>query len=227
MIKVTIEKGNITEVIWVDSIEKISQVNTSLTRQYFEQVKDYSEELYKLNEKAMYICEEEADGALDKLQQYIDTEHETDECLKKVGCDDVEELVNELRDKRDDLQELERQASRLGYDDVGSALDELEENGCKLDDLDNIASGLGYNDAEDALNALDEMKSAMSEIYDLSRQFEQEVNMDKCENCLNRFACSDDDKYGSICTAYEKTQRWSSSDVTPMTDDSNKNDIKE
>lgn len=172
MIKVTIETGKMTEVIWVDSIDKIAQVNTSTMRYYLEQVKDYSEQLLKLNEKAMHICEEEADGALDKLQGYIDMETETNKALEEAKCSSVDQALIIVQNQRELLDNLDEKANHLGYEDIDELVDKFEELDEKLDDLDRTASGLGYDDAETALGELDNIKTAMSDIYDIARQYE-------------------------------------------------------
>lgn len=120
MIKVTIERNNVTEVIYVDSIEKISHVSETLMKNFIHESNEIRESMERIDNRVSNMGYDSLDEALNELI-------------------DIKEERAELLETQEKYENLDRTADCLGYSSVDDALDDLEEIKSAMSDICDIA----------------------------------------------------------------------------------------
>lgn len=121
MIKVTIERNNVTEIVYVDSIEKIANVNKILMQDYIYESNDIRESMERIDKRVNEMGYDSLDEALNELT-------------------DFKEEREELLEIQEKYEDLERTADCLGYEDVDDALNALDEMKSAMSDIRDIAN---------------------------------------------------------------------------------------
>lgn len=120
MIKVTIERGSVTEVIYVDSVESIAKVSETLMKSYIHESTEVMESMERIDNRVNEMGYDSLDEALNELT-------------------DFKEEREELLEIQEKYENLDRTADTLGYSSVDEALDAIDEMKSAMSDIYDIA----------------------------------------------------------------------------------------
>lgn len=120
MIKVTIERGSVTEVIYVDSVESIAKVSETLMKSYIHESTEVMESMERIDKRVNEMGYDSINDALDTLY-------------------DFKEEREELLETQETYERLDRTAECLGYSSIDEALDAIDEMKSAMSDIYDIA----------------------------------------------------------------------------------------
>ena len=120
MIKVTIERGSVTEVIYVDSVENIAKVSETLMKSYIHESTEVMESMERIDNRVHEMGYDSLGEALDELT-------------------DFKEEREELLEIQEKYEDLENSARCLGCNNASEALDKLDAITTAMSDIHDIA----------------------------------------------------------------------------------------
>lgn len=121
MIKVTIDRNNVTEVIYVDSVESIAKVSETLMKSYIHESTEVMQSMERIDSRVNEMGYDSLDEALNELT-------------------DFKEEREELIHAKEEYEDLQRTVEGLGFDDIKDAVDTMERFQGAMSDIADIAS---------------------------------------------------------------------------------------